>query len=269
MVDIASIMGIGLGPTPSGGKVNFEEFSSSGTWTRPNADIKVVSFIMCGGGGQGGYYSQGTYYGGGGGGGGEIVSGSLPVTGNLTITIGAGGGNGGTSQIIGGVFTPIYAYGGGQCTGIQYGGIGGGPDSTFMCIPSWSTTESIWKYNKTDFYENRGVGGTSNGTTAINQRSSSGRTVIHSMNGISRSSSGGGAGLYQVGGGNGGSSPYAYGGPYYNYCGGGGASIGKGGQGASTNPALLPLKGGGGGGGKMGVVYQLGAAGYCIIFWNE
>ena len=133
----------------SGGVPQYEEFTSSGTWTRP-AGVNVVEYILVGpgGGGEGGDTSAHRM----GGGGGQIQKGPLGVTGDLTITIGSGGAggssavgsDGGNSILAGGAVTPITAHGGGggDQTVANFG-IGGGYRRT-------SSSDTLYPTAKTE-----------------------------------------------------------------------------------------------------------------------
>jgi len=271
-------MSINLSDIISSGssKMDFEEFTSSGTWTRPNSDIKVVSFILVGGGGAGSRSSLGTY-GGGGGGGGEIVYGSLPTTSNLTITIGDGGAartgtnvsgyKGDNSIITGGLFD-ITAYGG-QPGIVFYGAYtgNGGAGGTIGINYIKSTYAGGWQYGSDPA---SGYGGST--IISLNY----GLTGFSTNNGlITRvGGAGGGQGSYPtvLTAGDGASSPFAKGGVIRTSVGGGGGGAsfevgGNGGDGGST-PGDTGTKGSGGGGGTNATYAGDGGDGYCIIFWN-
>lgn len=109
---------------------NIQAFTGSGTWTRPaGIDFVYVKIWGGGGGGGGGNISGG----GAGGGGGGYSEGIIEVTGNVTVTLGAGGsaassastgGTGGTSSFAG--ETTIQATGGvGGAGSLGAGGAGG------------------------------------------------------------------------------------------------------------------------------------------------
>ena len=116
----------------AGGKSPYmQAFLGSGTWVWP-AGVNVVWVTMCGGGGgAGGAWGAGNNYGGGGGGAQCLIHKPYPVSGNVGVTIGAGGagatsmwgGGGGTS--IFGSLTAAGGGGGGSGGGISGGSAGG------------------------------------------------------------------------------------------------------------------------------------------------
>lgn len=82
----------------------YQKFTASGTWTRPSGVTRVMLKVLGGGGGGGGGGSAAAaqaQVGGGGGAAAGVWTGSIDVTGDLTITIGAGG-VGGVGGVAGG-----------------------------------------------------------------------------------------------------------------------------------------------------------------------
>jgi len=85
-MSISAIMGLtGVG----GGNMKYQEFTSSGTWNKPNNNIEVAFALLVAGGGSGAAYSGNAC----GGAGGEVIFGMAFVKDNssYTVTIGAGG----------------------------------------------------------------------------------------------------------------------------------------------------------------------------------
>ena len=111
---------------------NIQVFTSNGTWNLPTGTTEVWVEVYGGGGGGGGSTS-GAFAGGGGGAGG-VAQGYVTVSGNMTVTVGAGGaagtassngGNGGSSSF--GTLTANGGGGGYYGTASLYGvgGLGG------------------------------------------------------------------------------------------------------------------------------------------------
>jgi len=256
---------------------NYEEFTSSGTWTRPSSNIKVVNFLLIGGGGSGARANSAAY-GGGGGGGGEIVYGTLPTTSNLTITIGTGGTaptsttvigvTGNNSQITGGLFD-ITAYAGtrGYVFYSSYYGQGG-TGGTIGAAYVKSTYAGGWQFGSDPA---SGLGGHYNALRLI--YGLTGFTTDAGL--ITRvGGSGGGQGAYSgvANAGDGGTSPFAKGGVIISSQGGagGGAGLEAGGNGGSGGTHAQDGGIGAGGGGGTNTAYAGdGGDGYCVIFWNE
>lgn len=250
----------GWNPTTPNKVTNYQQFTTSGTFTVP-AGVSVVHVLVVGGGGGGG-----TTGGGGGGAGGVVYIPNLSVTpsSNITVTIGSGGSvnaNGVNSS-----FGSIVAYGGGRggyVTDVSYGhpngpfagGSGGGGGATSTAVGS--------------------------GAPGSSQGSAGGIAPI-----ITPYPAGGGGGAGQVGqngsgsvNGNGGNGVYmpifsAYGAS--GYFGGGGAggyggnSAGSGGLGGGGNSGAAGTAntGGGGGGGNAGSA-GAGGSGTVIVAWYQ
>ena len=116
--------------------VDYQEFISSGTWTKPADTLSVYVEVVGAGGGGGGDNAASVIASGGGGGGwiGRTIQGS-DVSSSVTITVGAGGlgapdgtttgagGSSGGSSSFGGLAT---GGGGGGSLSSNYGGSGGG-----------------------------------------------------------------------------------------------------------------------------------------------
>ena len=129
---------------PSIASAASEVFTTSGTWTNPGGVTEVtVTLVGGGGGGAGSRTASSVYYGGGGGGGGGSTSQTVSVSGDVTVTIGAGGaggavdsnGSSGGDTTFGALATADGGGGGGRPdkgsagaagTGGYAGGIGGG-----------------------------------------------------------------------------------------------------------------------------------------------
>lgn len=109
-------------------------FTTSGVWIKPAGVDSVHVLLVGAGAGAGGIAAVASYRVSGGGAGGQVVDRDLSVSGNLIISIGAGGpggditptngGNGGDSTITGGADLTAY---GGTGGGYGAGGTGGIP----------------------------------------------------------------------------------------------------------------------------------------------
>ena len=234
-------------PSASGGKAaDYQEFTSSGTWTKPSGySAESVALIQAwGGGGGAGRYSVANYAAGGGGGGYSerwILLSALGAT--ETVTIGAGGagrtGSAGSGTVGGNTTfgSLVTAYGGGGGGSGGAGGGGGGTGLRAGNTPAAATTDGI--------------------TLADAQHAAFPLPNLH-------------AGAFGKGGEVG--NTYAdaiYGG------GGGGVSAstaggtskfgGAGGAGHATTPSNGVQPGGGGGGGGANVDGAAGGAGKCIV----
>jgi hypothetical protein len=233
-----------------GTMVHYEEYTSPGsyTFTKP-ANVDWIEVLLVAGGGSGAR-GRDQYNGAGGGGGGEIVKRTIKITGDVTVTIGAGGSpatsdgsagsNGGNSTLSGGASLTAF---GGEKGYVSMGGHGGGAD-----------TNEGYKI---------GLGG----RHAPNSDVDAG---IESWGGIGgQPGAGGGCGYDQSEGWSdadgGGCLGFGQGGSNGLYAGGGGGSFGSGGDGGSS-PTTAGI-GGGGGGGRHGYNSGAGGDGYCLITW--
>lgn len=226
--------------------VNVQEFSSSGTWTKPSSG-KIALIQLWGAGGSGGRRSDGAAGGGGGGAYAEIIVSIGTLSATESVTIGSGGaavsdnntdGNDGGNT----AFATYTAYGGeGGVGGSQYvGGGGGGIKSA----------------------GSGGAGGSPIGGAA-GSSSNGGTSIFGGGGGGNGSATSGGEAIYGGGGGGAGT-------------GAGGASVYGGGGGGSTGGTSLCAGGGGGthtngttpsGGGGRGTSSASGAGGngYCRV----
>jgi prepilin-type N-terminal cleavage/methylation domain-containing protein len=248
------------------GLYTIDQFTGAGTrtWTTP-VGVSSVEYLVIGGGGGGGNGTATSYRGGGGGGGG-FLTGTMSVSGNQTLTVGAGGtaggGTGGNS-----VFGSVTASGGGGgANGFTVGGNGasgggGGANST-SGYRAGGTGISGQGYaggqGGSDNVNYRGGGGgggagqagysiAANNTTSGN----GGNGKTSSITGTSTYYGGGGGGgpVHCAGGGNtvgglgGGGSPSGYvGQPGTNGLGGGGSAAGNLETGGAGGSGVVILK---------------------------
>jgi hypothetical protein len=260
----------------------YHTFTSSGTFTKINANQSLsVQYLALGGGGAGGAYG----FGGGGGAGGAIQGTTTYGVGNTGsgVTIGAGGvrsnsagygATGGNSVISGGIATAYGGGGGGGYNGLQGflqrdgqdGGCGGGGAAPFVGeIGAPSGGDQTQGYigangNQTVnpyFFGGGGGGLGSRGVQGdVAQRPDGGSAFTYTV----------GQNTYTVGGGGGGGSNTGSGGRGNNGSGAGGgqnsngvdatANLGGGGGGAGSTTMGVPLFSGAGGSGLVIIAYQ-------------
>lgn len=247
------------------GKQKIQVFTSSGTWVKPST-TSVVHVFMCGGGGGGGQYQ------GAGGGSGYLVQMYVPVTGNVTVTIGSGGS--------GAIYPSTQSANGGNTSFgalIAYGG---------------KSPNNTYKGGSIYYQHYGGDGGAGGGSIAVNSQLND----VYFINSPNMSTINfGGKGTI---GSDGGIGKYSYLGGYFLYGGDGGDGYCPGGVGYTNNVNLTAGGGGGGwypgvnagndnrnlgkggqgygaGGGGLAYVEAVGdkagngAQGICIVTWFE
>lgn len=227
----------------SGGAINVQTFTTSGTWTKPSLAAGSRVFIQAWGGGGSGGKQSGTAGAGGGGGGGYIERWvTLSTMGSTeTITIGAGGaaisangnGNLGGNTTVGSLITG-YGGGGGGGTSASTNnsqGSGGGQLSAGSTASRGPGRPYIITDPTQGSYQGSGYG-------------TQGDAFMHGGGGGSLADGGSNASVWGGGGGGGGSATQTA----------GGTSLfgGNGGAGSTTAGTAGTQPGGGGGGSKSG-----------------
>jgi hypothetical protein len=286
-IDAATMANLDAAVSSAGKVRKTQVFTTSGTWTRPAGVDSVHVFLVGAGGGGGGVSTAETDRVGGGGGGGQVVERDLSVAGNLTVTIGAGGAggattdlyfpnrgsNGGDSTLTGGASLTAYggSGGGGGGSSSYYrpglpgnGNTGGAGNSISNCIGGSGGGAGGPALSPDIVPTAYGMPGVSN----FGYRGSP--SAIHSSRTVPNQP---GPGVKGFGGGGVGGSEFAQDNPSYGYLiaspsdGGGAAGVSSAGGNAVANT-------GGGGGGAAGTGSTSyaggdGADGICIITWFE
>lgn len=263
--------------TVTGTLNNFQDFTGSGTWTKPagvsaNSMVVIEAWGGGGGGGGSGVSSSQVRNGGGGGGGGYsyVVMRASDLTSTVTVTIGAAGAAGLANQSAstfagtGGDTTfgsYLTAYGGaggqnGNSSGSPAGGVGGGGGGILGDGSNSTGGAPVGSSAGTDNGGFGGAGGGAASGTAGNNAVYGGGSGGGGNSGNS-SAFAGGKSIY--GGGGGGTGPAGAGG--ISILGGAGGAGGAGTTGASGGNGVQPGGGGGAGGGVGSGTGGAGGAG--------
>ena len=246
-------------PLNSNVVTNYQQFTTSGTFT-PAAGVRNIQLLVVGGGGSGASGGAG-----GGGAGGVVYIPNFAVTPSvgITVTIGAGGSslsNGANSS-----FGSIIAYGGGRggpFTDVSYGnnngpfagGSGGGCGATSTVVGSGAPGSSQGSAGGIAFIVSPYPAGGGGGAGQVGQGGSSG------VNGV------GGNGVYIPIFSAYGASGYFGGGGAGGYTGNSSVSGGLGGGGSSGVAGTANT---GGGGGGLSAASSNGGSGVVIVAWYQ
>jgi len=247
------------GTLTSDSQYYYRTFTSSGTLSISNGNLISDTLIVAGGGSGGGSVSSG-YYGGGGGAGGLLAFTSTPLSGDISVTVGAGGTSAGATNLRGNQGSSSAI---GSTTALGGGGGGGGSDSSSLITANKDGGAGGSGGGGQSAVGTGGLGGGTGGAGTSGQGNTGGNGAGAFQIEPQAGGGGGGAGAAgsnatsaAVGGAGGvGSSAYSSwglatgtgqlsSGTYYYAGGGGGASNGTGGA--------AGLGGGGAGGGSEG-----------------
>lgn len=246
-------------PLNSSVVTNYQQFTSSGTFT-PGAGVRNVQLLVVGGGGGGGNGGAG-----GGGAGGVVYIPNFAVTPSVGITATIGAGGSANANGVSSSFGSIVAYGGGRggaSTDVSYGsnsgpypgGSGGGSGATSTVVGSGAPGSS------------QGSAGGLAPTIGPFPAGGGGGAGQVGQNGASGVNGNGGAGVYIPIFSSYGASGYFGGGGAGGY---GGNTVGSGGLGGGGGTGVNGTANTGGGGGGNGATANSGGSGVVIVAWYQ